>query len=350
MRPSLEQENPRVFLDVRVSSANEAIGMMGTRLYPNPLEPEAYLCVYSSRQSLDFLLKSLEQSLLTDLQFGNPHHASPATAGLPLVLLLASNSDHSGKERVFLREEGMNRSQSLQCAFFDVTTDETHARFKPEELMRALTFLIDSLVRRSDLSHAYNQNLPAQIPDGALNPEIRILLCMMCGDPVLPAHFLELLLLPNSSPNTQFYPTSKNSIVTDVSYLVAMDEENVDNLDLAHLQNRFVEFVFTSFHGAYGYRDELIHGHILVYWSKRQASFSNTSTFAATIGPMVPIQILALVENESRPSKLSHQLVAEGQALAHNLNVSALMFAVWFVNIVNFFSRLILAYRHSVWN
>lgn len=327
MRASLEQENSRVFLDVQLSSGSDGIGLLESRLYPNSLEPEAYLCVYSNRSSLEFVRKSLEQSLLTDLQFGNPHHANPVSIGLPLVLLLATSPETSAKERSYLREEGQNRAQSLQCAFFDVTSDEPHARFKPDELLRALIFLTDSVARRSDLMHVYSpatNSLNSIIPEGALNPEIRILLSLMCGDPILPAHFLELLLLPNSLPNTAFYPLSKHSIVTDVGFLVAIDEENEDaDIDVSHVPSRYVEFVLTSYHGSYSYKEELLHGHILVYWSKRQASFSNMSAFASTVAPILPIQILALVENESRPSKLSHQLVADGQGLAQSLNVSA---------------------------
>ncbi|KAJ6224769.1 hypothetical protein RDWZM_003314 [Blomia tropicalis] len=323
MRSSIEQENSRVFLDVQISSGSEGIGLLESRLYSNSVEPEAYLCVYSNRSSLEYVRKSLEQSLLTDLQFGNPHHANPVSIGLPLVLLLATSPEVSSKERSFLREEGQNRAQNLQCAFFDVTSDEPHARFKSDELLRALIFLTDCVSRRADLMHVYNPaSLNSMIPEGALNPEIRILLSLMCGDPILPAHFLELLLLPNSFPNTAFYPISKNSIVTDVGYLVAIDEGTAEaDADISEIPSRYVEFVLTSYHGAYSYKDELIHGHILVYWTKRQASFSNMSALASTIADQVmPIQILALVENESRPSKLSHQLVAEGKELAESLN------------------------------
>ena len=302
--------------------------MLSSRAYLNPLESEAYLCVYSSRTSLEFVLKSLEQSLLTDLQYGNPHHTSPSSIGLPLALLLANNSDTPSKERSFLREEGANRAQSLQCAFFDVTSNEPHARFKSDELTRALLFLTDSLIRRTEMLHGFpSPTVPLNaIPDDALNPEIRILLSLMCGDPITPAHFLELLLLPNSLPNTTFYPIYKNSFVTDVGFLVAIDEDNSQSLDIDvnNVPRRFVEFVISSYHGSYTFKEELLYGHILVYWSKRQASFSNMSALASTISPIMPIQILALVENEIRPSKLSHQLVAKGQELAENIHVSFL--------------------------
>lgn len=339
MRATLEQENPRVLLDITVSPESGGVGVLESRLYPNSVEPEAYVCVYSNRSSLEFVRKSLEQSLLTDLQFGNPHHATPTSLGLPLVLLLATSPETSAKERSYLREEGQNRAANLQCAFFDVTSDEPHARFKSDELLRALLFLTDSVMRRSDLMHVYSpaaSSLSSLIPEGALNPEIRILVSLMCADPISPAHFLELLLLPHSLPNTTLIPVSKHSIVTDVGFLLAIDEDNEDaQIDVSQVSSRYVEFVVSSYHGAYTYKEELLHGHIMVYWSKRRASFANMSALASTVGPITPIQILALVENESRPSKLSHQLVADGQGLAQSLNVSWCHLWVYLLSLTN---------------
>lgn len=324
MCPSLEQENPRIQYEVQVIPGSESMGVLPPPPFLNPLEPEAYLCVYSSRTSLDYVLKTLEQSLLTDLQYGSLHHPI-APAGLPLVLLLASTPDTAGKERAFLREEGANRAQSLQCAFFDLTSNEPHARFKSDELLRALLFVTECQVRRSELQHhVYPSTLPAtNIPEGALNPEIRILISLMCGDPISPARFLETLLLPNSLPNTQFYPVSEHSLVTDVGFLVAINEEtDEEQLDISQIPSCYVEFVVSSYHSSYAFKEELLYGHILVYWSKREASFSNMSALASSMGSVMPLQILALVENELRPSKLSHQLVAKGQELADNLHVS----------------------------
>lgn len=346
MRSTLEQENPRVLLDVQV--ANDLLESSTRGTFSSGGEAEAYVCVYSNRSSLEVVRKSLEQSLLTDLAFGNPHHhlgsaggAGSVLGGLPLVLLLATSpaalESTSAKERAYLREEGQARAAALQCAFFDVTSDEPHARFKSDELLRALLYLSEGVVRRADLlqhesslmNYSPSSSLPRRpssttlIPEGALNPEIRILLCLMCGDPILPGHFLELLLLPHSLPQSALYPVSKHSVVADVGVLLALDEDSEESpLEAASLPSRYVEFVLTSYHSAHQFKEELVHGYICVYWSKRQASFANMSALASTVVPLTPIQILALVENESRPSKLSHQLVADGQAIAQTLNVS----------------------------
>ena len=325
MCPSLEQENPRVHYEMETMPSNESSNIITIRPFANPLQSEAYLCVYSSRASLDFLFKTLEHSLLADLQYGNLH-----PTGLPLVLLLACTPDTSAKERNYLREEGANRSQCLQCAFFDVTSNEPHARFKSDELLRALIFLSESLIRRAEMSHIYggpNNSLLSNhsIPEGALNPEIRILISLMCGDPLSPARFLESLILMDGLANLNFYPVSDHSFVTDIGFLLSIDDENNDNNNLSLNQHEipscYVEFVVSSYHSSYTTKEELFYGNILVYWSKRQASFANMSALASITASLMPIHILALVENELRPSKLSHQLVAKGKELADQLQV-----------------------------
>ncbi|XP_075678056.1 rho GTPase-activating protein 190 isoform X2 [Dermatophagoides pteronyssinus] len=327
MCPSLEQENPRIHYEMETLPSNESLGMFPIRPFANPLQSEAYLCVYSSRTSLEYLLKTLEHSLLADLQYGSLH-----PNGLPLVLLLACTPDTSAKERNYLREEGTNRAQCLQCAFFDVTSNEPHARFKSDELLRALIFLSESLIRRAEMSHVFggpNNSLATNhsIPEGALNPEIRILISLMCGDPLSPARFLESLILMDSLTNLNFYPVSDHSFVTDIGFLLSIDDENNDSLSLNNSQQQqqheitscYVEFVVTSYHSSYTIKEELFYGNILVYWSKRQASFANMSALASITASLMPIHILALVENELRPSKLSHQLVAKGKELADQL-------------------------------
>lgn len=332
MCPSLEQENPRIHYEMETLPSNESLGMFPIRPFANPLQSEAYLCVYSSRTSLEYLLKTLEHSLLADLQYGSLH-----PNGLPLVLLLACTPDTSAKERNYLREEGTNRAQCLQCAFFDVTSNEPHARFKSDELLRALIFLSESLIRRAEMTNVFggpNNSLATNhsIPEGALNPEIRILISLMCGDPLSPARFLESLILMDSLTNLNFYPVSDHSFVTDIGFLLSIDDENNDSLSLNNSQQQreiascYVEFVVTSYHSSYTIKEELFYGNILVYWSKRQASFANMSALASITASLMPIHILALVENELRPSKLSHQLVAKGKELADQLQVKSISF------------------------
>ena len=83
------------------------------------------------------------------------------------------------------------------------------------------------------------------------------------------------------------------------------------------------------------FRDELVHGFILVYSTKRRASLSNLSALSVDI-PELPLQILAVTEPNGQlanigggvymntggsPSdSLSSLLISEGSNLADRLN------------------------------
>ena len=72
------------------------------------------------------------------------------------------------------------------------------------------------------------------------------------------------------------------------------------------------------------FRDELIHGFILVYSAKRRASLSTLTAFSLNI-PELPIQLLAVSDEDfATPSVFSNeftgQLITEGNTLADRLN------------------------------
>lgn len=115
---------------------------------------------------------------------------------------------------------------------------------------------------------------------------------------------------------------------------------------------RRVEVIISSFHGANAFRDELVHGFILVYSTKRKASLATLksvfnlyfiilqiiidpirmeksffckchfSAFSMNI-PNLPIQIMAVTEtggaNAFFSNDLSHLLITEGNATADRL-------------------------------
>lgn len=72
-------------------------------------------------------------------------------------------------------------------------------------------------------------------------------------------------------------------------------------------------------------RDDLVHGFVLVYSTKRKASLATLVAFSQNI-PNLPIQILAVTEsggaaNAFFSSELSHQLITAGNAAADRLQV-----------------------------
>ncbi|KAG0728069.1 Rho GTPase-activating protein 190 [Chionoecetes opilio] len=127
-------------------------------------------------------------------------------------------------------------------------------------------------------------------------------MCMLCGDPYSVENVLSPLL------NHQWcIVTGENSI----SLQTFLDE-----------CKRRVEVIVSSYHGANAFREDLVHGFILVYSTKRKASLATLRAFSANI-PNLPIQILAMTDTSSATaffkSDISQQLITEGNAIADRL-------------------------------
>ncbi|KAH9381128.1 hypothetical protein HPB48_005542 [Haemaphysalis longicornis] len=111
---------------------------------------------------LEYIRESLEKTLLANLEQEDrlPFH------GLPLVMVFAGQGD-------FLREEVVNRAKSLQCPFVD-----DGGGLDPVRLEQALCALVESIERL----HIY------QALSAVAGPrlDMRLMLCMLCGDPYAP--------------------------------------------------------------------------------------------------------------------------------------------------------------------
>ncbi|XP_054161510.1 rho GTPase-activating protein 190-like isoform X4 [Oppia nitens] len=293
---TFEMDTTRFTLDFRIIGGDVDLPQNAFRTVD--FSPKGCFCVYSNHQTLEYVRQSLEKTLLSDLEQedGLPFH------GLPIVILFAANSNINEKDLIFLREEGQNRAKSLQCPFIDVTNFNSHSsdgRFDTQCLSQALRALIESIQRRADLMQIYQSVLPEQ----ALNPDIRILVCMLCGDPFNIEHIMSPFLNQNL-----YYVTSSHSITIEI---------------IIGETKRFVELVCTSYHGAHAYRDELLHGFLLIYSCGRKASFATMSAFTDNI-PNTPLQIVAFSDTSNSNIYYSNhdldlQLLSEGTNMADKL-------------------------------
>ena len=136
-------------------------------------------------------------------------------------------------------------------------------------------------------------------------------MCMLCGDP----YSLEFVLGPLLTQTNCYLSRGDRSIAIET-----------------HLGDtkRKVEVVLSSYHGAADFKDELVHGFILVYSTKRRASLRSLSALSVDI-PELPLQILAVTENNGAAGSLSNtyqntqdalasSLLVEGSNLADRLN------------------------------
>lgn len=136
---------------------------------------------------------------------------------------------------------------------------------------------------------------------------------MFCGDP----YSLDYVLGPLLSQSNSFSATGDRSIT--------IESQLGDS-------KRRVEVVLSSFHGAADFKDDLMHGFILVYSAKRAASLRNLSALSVDF-PELPLQILAVSENngfaaanlanatyQNTADAITSVLLAEGSNLADRLN------------------------------
>ena len=95
-------------------------------------------------------------------------------------------------------------------------------------------------------------------------------MCLLCGDPYSVENVLGPLL-----KHQNCYLSGERSL--------AIETQLGDT-------KRKVEVILSSYHSATDFRDELIHGFILVYSTKRKASLATLSIFSMNV-PESPIQV-----------------------------------------------------------
>uniref|UniRef100_A0A1B6CUS5 Rho-GAP domain-containing protein n=1 Tax=Clastoptera arizonana TaxID=38151 RepID=A0A1B6CUS5_9HEMI len=255
--------------------------------------PHGCFCVYSNSESFEYIRESLEKTLLSNLEQDD----RLPFQGLPIVILFVADSLVEEKEILRLREEGQSLADSLQCPFIDVSMEEDdHQRFNANLVANALRQLVQSIRHRAGFVTIYQSVVECTEPD------IRIIMCMFCGDP----YSVENVLGPLLSHQCCFL-SGDRSIILET---------------FLGTSKRKVEVIISSFHGANAFREELVHGFILVYSTKRKASLATLNAFSMNI-PNLPIQILAVTDtggaNAFFSSDLSHHLITEGNATADRL-------------------------------
>ncbi|XP_011307003.1 rho GTPase-activating protein 190 isoform X6 [Fopius arisanus] len=270
------------------------VGLPHNSFTTSDFMPHGSFCVYSNEDSFEYIRSSLEKTLLSNLE----QEDRLPFQGLPIVIMFIPESTIDEMEAMRLREEGQNLADSLQCPFIDVCIEdlEPDKRFPSSLVKDALQQLIQSINHRAGFLNIYQSVIEC------LEPDIRIIMCMFCGDP----YSVENVLGPLLSHQCCFLSGEK-SIVLET---------------FLGESKRRVEVIISSFHGANAFREELVHGFILVYSTKRKASLATLNAFSMNI-PNLPIQIMAVTDtggaNAFFSSDLSHLLITEGNATADRL-------------------------------
>nr|XP_006821893.1 PREDICTED: rho GTPase-activating protein 5-like [Saccoglossus kowalevskii] len=186
----------------------------------------------------------------------------------------------------------------LQCAFVDMPKDPLwHGkRFHDAQITQSFRAIIATIRIRSGLSGGENNR-------EIMEPDIKIQLCMMCGDPY-PA---DLVLGPLVNHQCCW-------INPDKAQTIALDT-------FLGSEKRKVEVMAVSYHQATTLKQDLHHGYILAYSAKRKASFSMLKAFSQKV-THVPILIVAVTDTDMFFSDSDAQkLVTEGNKWADELKV-----------------------------
>ncbi|XP_012277348.1 rho GTPase-activating protein 190 isoform X12 [Orussus abietinus] len=270
------------------------VGLPHNSFTTSDFMPHGSFCIYANEESFEYIRSSLEKTLLSNLE----QEDRLPFQGLPIVIMFVPESSIDEIEALRLREEGQSLADSLQCPFIDVCIDdlEPDKRFPTALVKDALQQLIQSINHRAGFLNIYQSVIEC------LEPDIRIIMCMFCGDP----YSVENVLGPLLSHQCCFL-SGDRSIVLET---------------FLGESKRRVEVIISSFHGANAFRDELVHGFILVYSTKRKASLATLNAFSMNI-PNLPIQIMAVTDtggaNAFFSNDLSHALITEGNAIADRL-------------------------------
>ncbi|KAI8495575.1 Rho GTPase-activating protein 35 [Branchiostoma belcheri] len=217
--------------------------------------PNGCICVYDSVESLKYAQSSLEQTVIRSGTLSIDKKERAPFQGLPCAVILARNSANTDKDSSYLREEGQHLAERLQCPFIDVSSSEffPNRKFQEAQIQQAMRALVESFRHREGW-------IGSQSIEQLMEPDIKVKLCTMCGDP----YNVELPLAPLLNHQCCTAAPEKPSTLIVETFLGSC--------------KRRVELRLTSFHSAQKYRDELVHGYILVYSAKRKASLANIST------------------------------------------------------------------------
>ncbi|CAH2060651.1 unnamed protein product, partial [Iphiclides podalirius] len=253
--------------------------------------PNGYFCVYQDQESFEFIRNCAEKTLLSSLE----QEDKLPFQGLPLVVMFVQDEGMDKKELARLQEEGQNLADNLHCSYMEASVSELGTEALTAD---AIQELIRTNREKASYAHLYRDLIVC------FDSDIRIMVCMFCDDPYSPERVLSPLLLHRAC-----FLTGDRSIVIET---------------FLGDSKRKVEVIISSFHGASQFREELIHGFILIYSAKRKASLATLNAFSMNI-PNLPIQMVAVTDGGGSAASaffgtdLGHALITEGNATADRL-------------------------------
>ncbi|XP_068854567.1 rho GTPase-activating protein 35 [Aphelocoma coerulescens] len=258
-------------------------------------QPHGCLCLYNSKESLSYVVESIEKSRESTIGRRDNHLAQ-----LPLTLILVNKrGDASGETLQSLIQQGQQIASKLQCVFLDpASAGIGYGRnINEKQISQVLKGLLDS---------KRNLNLVSSTSGlkDAADADLRIVMCLMCGDPVS----ADDVLLPILQAQT-CRPAAGGAGAVLLELSVGP-------------QRRRVELSLLSYHASFGLRkSRLVHGYIVFYAAKRKASLATLRAFLGDVQDIVPVQLVALADGSADllDNDVSREQLGEGEEIAQEI-------------------------------
>ncbi|KAL1260463.1 hypothetical protein QQF64_008290 [Cirrhinus molitorella] len=276
--------------------------------------PHGCLCLYNSKESLSYVVDSIEK-----LRESTISRRDTNLVQLPLSLLLVTKrgvgsiSDIGGETAQSLIQQGQQVAGKFQCSYLEPASPGVGygRNINEKHLNQILKGMLDTRRPSVSLGSSPPPLLPAlggfrdsqQSTDG----DLRIVMCLMCGDTYDVDQLLSPFLLPQHCR-----PSSNLSSGTSVLLELSIGGQR-QSIDLAVL----------SYHSSFSLRkSRLVHGYIAVYSAKRKASMETLCAFLCEVQDIIPVQLLAVAENQSElaDSEAVREQLAQGEELAHEID------------------------------
>ncbi|XP_023669493.1 rho GTPase-activating protein 35 isoform X2 [Paramormyrops kingsleyae] len=276
--------------------------------------PHGCLCLYNSKESLSYVVESIEKVRESTLGRRDNHLAQ-----LPMSLLLitkrgvGSVGDIGGETTHSLIAQGQQVASKLQCVYLEPAASGIGygRNVNEKQINQVLKTLLES--RRSISLGSSSPPLPLP-PLGFRDShhqhnsegDIRIVMCLMCGD----SYDVDQLLAPFLLPQ---HCRPMSSLSSGTSVLLEL---------MIGGQRQNIEFSILSYHSSFSLRKtRLVHGYIAAYSVSRKASLETLCAFLCEVQDIIPVQLLAVGESQAELTdcETAQEQIFQGQDLAHEI-------------------------------
>ncbi|XP_052432568.1 rho GTPase-activating protein 35 [Carassius gibelio] len=276
--------------------------------------PHGCLCLYNSKESLSYVVDSIEK-----LRESTISRRDPNLVQFPLSLLLVTKrgvgsiSDIGGETAQSLIQQGQQVAGKFQCSYLEPASPGVGygRNVNEKHLNQILKGLLETRRPSVSLCSSSPPSLPAfagyRDSQQSTEGDLRIVMCLMCGDTYDVDQLLSPFLLPqHCRPSSSL--SSGTSVVLDLSI---------------GGQRQSIDLTVLSYHSSFSLRkSRLVHGYIAVYSAKRKASMETLCAFLCEVQDIIPVQLLAVAETQSElaDSEAVREQLGQGEELAHEID------------------------------